>query len=140
MPGRVPLSVSLRIRPLLQSEQGQVPLTSANKDASNGIAEPRGKLVQLFDAEKQHLSEFSFDNVFPASSTSSDVFSTIGEPLVQNVLAGYNSCCFAYGQTGSGKTHSVLGPVCNGAHVCTRKLAHEIAPRISSEYCCIAVG
>lgn len=111
MPGRVPLTVSLRIRPLLQSEQGQLPLNNAAKDASNGIADPRGKLVQLYDAEKQHLSEFSFDNIFPASSTASDVFSTIGEPLVQHVLSGYNACCFAYGQTGSGKTHNMLGPV-----------------------------
>lgn len=29
--------------------------------------------------------------------------------MVENVLAGYNSCIFAYGQTGSGKTHTMLG-------------------------------
>ena len=29
--------------------------------------------------------------------------------MVENVLAGFNSCIFTYGQTGSGKTHTMLG-------------------------------
>ena len=33
----------------------------------------------------------------------------VGRPIVENCLAGYNSCVFAYGQSGSGKTHTVLG-------------------------------
>lgn len=34
----------------------------------------------------------------------------VGRPLVQNVVRGYNACCFAYGQSGSGKTHTMTGP------------------------------
>lgn len=33
----------------------------------------------------------------------------MGEPIVENSLAGYNSCIFAYGQTGSGKTYTMTG-------------------------------
>jgi Kinesin motor domain len=92
------------------SEQGQLQHTGGNhNDAANGIAQPQGNIIQLFDAEKQHLSEFSVNNVFGAHSTNTDVFKTIGEPLLDHVLSGYNSCVFAYGQTSSGKTHNMLG-------------------------------
>lgn len=36
-----------------------------------------------------------------------------GRPIVENCLAGYNSCIFAYGQTGSGKTYTMSGASCN---------------------------
>ena len=32
-----------------------------------------------------------------------------GQPVVSNVMRGYNACCFAYGQTGAGKTHTMQG-------------------------------
>ena len=39
-----------------------------------------------------------------------------GQPIVENCLAGYNSCIFAYGHTGSGKTFTMLGPQAEGGH------------------------
>ena len=33
----------------------------------------------------------------------------VGQPVVNNVMQGYNACCFAYGQTGAGKTHTMQG-------------------------------
>lgn len=33
----------------------------------------------------------------------------VGQAVVDNCMAGYNSSIFAYGQTGSGKTHTVMG-------------------------------
>jgi len=33
----------------------------------------------------------------------------MGKELVENTLAGYNSCLFAYGQTGTGKTLTMTG-------------------------------
>ena len=38
----------------------------------------------------------------------------VGRPIVENCLAGYNSCVFAYGQTGSGKTFTMLGRLPEG--------------------------
>lgn len=36
------------------------------------------------------------------------VFDSIGEPILDSVLRGYNGTIFAYGQTGSGKTYTLL--------------------------------
>ena len=44
----------------------------------------------------------------PASSQA-DVYENI-EPVVEDVLEGYNGTIFAYGQTSSGKTHTMEGP------------------------------
>ena len=45
------------------------------------------------------------------------LFSAVaGQPIVENCLAGYNSCIFAYGHTGSGKTFTMLGPQTEGGH------------------------
>jgi hypothetical protein len=117
---RVPLTISVRIRPVPESEQAQLQHRGGtDKDPANGLVEPRGKIIQLLDTEKQHLSEFSVDNVFGVQSTTTDVFQTIAEPLLDHVLSGYNSCVFAYGQTSSGKTHNMLGSqVCFSLRVC----------------------
>ncbi|CBJ30661.1 conserved unknown protein [Ectocarpus siliculosus] len=37
------------------------------------------------------------------------VFEGIGQGVVENCLAGFNTCLFAYGQTGSGKTFTMMG-------------------------------
>ncbi|CAM9464616.1 unnamed protein product, partial [Laminaria digitata] len=33
----------------------------------------------------------------------------VAKPQVENIMNGFNGCCFAYGQTGSGKTYSMFG-------------------------------
>ncbi|VFQ92301.1 unnamed protein product [Cuscuta campestris] len=53
---------------------------------------------------------FTFDSVVDTQSTQLDIFQLVGEPLVENCLAGFNSSVFAYGQTGSGKTYTIWGP------------------------------
>jgi kinesin family protein 5 len=42
-------------------------------------------------------------------SSQSDVYEKV-EPIVKDVLLGYNATIFAYGQTASGKTHTMEGP------------------------------
>ena len=63
---------------------------------------------------------FTFDDCFWSNDRPSeddkpfvdqrDVFVNVGQPLVHNALAGFNSAIIAYGQTGSGKTYSIFGP------------------------------
>jgi kinesin family protein 15 len=40
-----------------------------------------------------------------------ELFHVAGLPMVDNCMAGYNSCMFAYGQTGSGKTYTMMGDI-----------------------------
>lgn len=49
-----------------------------------------------------------------------------GRPIVENCLAGYNSCIFAYGHTGSGKTFTMLGPQADGGQHC--QVASKLNP------------
>ena len=52
---------------------------------------------------------FTFDRIFDLATSQSEVFEFIGQPVVSDVLSGYNGTVFAYGQTGSGKTFSMMG-------------------------------
>eukprot|EP01065_Artemidia_motanka_P036589 TRINITY_DN4455_c0_g1_i1.p1 TRINITY_DN4455_c0_g1~~TRINITY_DN4455_c0_g1_i1.p1 ORF type:complete len:1644 (+),score=583.26 TRINITY_DN4455_c0_g1_i1:149-5080(+) len=65
---------------------------------------------------------FTFDHCFwsvsdldstvgeAAYASQEDVYSTLGVPVVENALKGFNSAIIAYGQTGSGKSYSIFGP------------------------------
>nr|XP_024376844.1 kinesin-like protein KIN-12F isoform X2 [Physcomitrium patens] len=59
----------------------------------------------------QPESRFTFDHVAGESISQEELFRVAGLPMVENCMAGYNSCMFAYGQTGSGKTHTMLGDI-----------------------------
>lgn len=54
--------------------------------------------------------DYSFDQVYMGKSKQKAVYETVGQPLLRNILNGYNSTLFVYGQTGSGKTYTMFGP------------------------------
>lgn len=56
------------------------------------------------------LYKFTFDRVFGPESTQAECFEYIAQPIVADVLEGYNATIFAYGQTSSGKTYTMEGP------------------------------
>lgn len=37
------------------------------------------------------------------------MYNECANPIVDNILEGYNGTIFAYGQTGTGKTHTMTG-------------------------------
>lgn len=37
------------------------------------------------------------------------MFETVGKPIVDSCMSGYNGTIFCYGQTGSGKTYTMTG-------------------------------
>nr|CAG4710584.1 unnamed protein product [Naegleria fowleri] len=41
-------------------------------------------------------------------TSQSEVFETVGRPLIDDIIKGYNCTIFAYGQTSSGKTYSMM--------------------------------
>ena len=54
--------------------------------------------------------KFTFDQVFPPSSSQESVYNFAARPIVDAVLEGFNGTVFAYGQTSSGKTFTMTGP------------------------------
>jgi hypothetical protein len=47
--------------------------------------------------------------VFGERTPQEEVFSVIGQPMVEEVLQGFNGAIFAYGQSGTGKTFTMEG-------------------------------
>ncbi|AQK61431.1 Kinesin-like protein KIN-12E [Zea mays] len=99
------VQVVIRIRPLSGSEislQGQK--RCVRQDSSKG---------QCLAWTGNPESRFTFDLVADEHVSQEDMFKVAGVPMVENCIAGYNSCMFAYGQAGSGKTHTMLGDIEN---------------------------
>jgi kinesin family member 5 len=53
--------------------------------------------------------EFHFDDILDMNSDQLTSYESLGEPILNDILNGYNSTLMAYGQTGSGKTFTVFG-------------------------------
>ena len=56
------------------------------------------------------------DRALGVDSRQEDVFETVGLPMVDHCIAGFNSTIFAYGQTGSGKTYTMMGTIERSEH------------------------
>lgn len=54
-------------------------------------------------------TQYVFKQVFDANSTQRACYSTVAEPLVENLIKGRNGLLFTYGVTGSGKTYTMTG-------------------------------
>ncbi|CAL1272597.1 unnamed protein product [Larinioides sclopetarius] len=105
------IRVFCRMRPALPEElKNNIQLASITT-SDNKVVEIHQMIdVGMNDSGKnQKKYEFSFDCVFPPSSTQQEIFEEISQ-LVQSAIDGYNVCIFAYGQTGSGKTYTMEGP------------------------------
>ncbi|KAM4579174.1 centromere-associated protein E [Fundulus diaphanus] len=99
------VKVCVRIRPVVAREER----------AASEKAQP----VQLFwKADKKSVCQiddgnsskcFSFDRVFTAEESTSQLYMDIAKPLVVSTVEGYNGTIFAYGQTSSGKTFTMMG-------------------------------
>ena len=63
----------------------------------------------IINKDQKNQKQFSFDRVFDASLTQEDIFTRVGQSMVESFLKGFNSTIFAYGQTGAGKTHTMIG-------------------------------
>lgn len=62
----------------------------------------------IFVKNKNKLTRFEMDRVFPKNCSQSEVFDEI-RSLVTSCIDGFNVCILAYGQTGSGKTYTMEG-------------------------------
>ena len=83
----------------------------ASPDATHAAAQP---LLPSDDPDVR-THRFSLQRMFGEDTTQEAMYRDIGEPIVKDVLKGYNGTVLAYGQTGSGKTFTMLGPTLGGA-------------------------
>lgn len=49
------------------------------------------------------------DKIYAQTATNDELYSNEVQPIVEQVINGYNCTIFAYGQTSSGKTYTMLG-------------------------------
>ncbi|KAL0847050.1 hypothetical protein Bca101_020296 [Brassica carinata] len=98
------VQVIIRTRPLSSSEIS----TQGNNKC---VRQDNGQAITWIGNPE---ARFTFDLVADENVTQEKMFKVAGVPMVENVVAGYNSCMFAYGQTGSGKTHTMLGDIEGG--------------------------
>ncbi len=92
--------VLCRVRPFNQKE-----LSFGGQEC---VAEMSGSNISVVDGSGQNHS-FTLDKVFAPGCLQAEVFREAAEPLVDDIMQGYNATIFAYGQTSSGKTFTMEG-------------------------------
>ncbi|CAK0736757.1 hypothetical protein CVIRNUC_000798 [Coccomyxa viridis] len=110
------LKVMVRIRPLNARE--------LETGGQKCISQSNDRSLRVLTSEPQH---YTFDAVAGEDADQDVIFQVAGRPIVENCLAGYNSCIFAYGHTGSGKTFTMLGPQADGGQHCQMR---GLTPRV----------
>lgn len=90
------IKVAVRVRPLGENDKNT---TIAVKTTPETIR-CGGKI---------HKYDYVFESAPPRQTRQVDIFSAIGEEVLDHALAWKNTCVFAYGQTGSGKTYTMVG-------------------------------
>ncbi|XP_036974713.1 centromere-associated protein E isoform X4 [Acanthopagrus latus] len=97
------VKVCVRVRPLIEREE-----SAERTEPVQVYWKSNSKSIHLIDDGNSNKS-FSFDRVFAAEETTSQLYQSIAKPLVVSSVEGYNGTIFAYGQTSSGKTFTMMG-------------------------------
>ncbi|XP_017071631.1 kinesin-like protein KIF23 [Drosophila eugracilis] len=105
---RDPVNVFCRVRPL-QSDGDLASLRV--KNATTIALNPQDQLLQHHKPHNgaQREIQYIFKHVFQPEATQQEVYGSVAQPLVENLLKGRNSLLFTYGVTGSGKTYTMTG-------------------------------
>merc|ERR1719204_1121937 len=96
------IKVAVRCRPWLSGERQLCEIVCNARKSQIGVVIPkqRGR-----DSNKL----YTFDKVYAPSTSQDALFRQSIEPIISDVLEGYNCTVFCYGQTGSGKTYTMEG-------------------------------
>lgn len=98
-----PVSVFVRVRPLIPTEAGSEALSGLALCSSGPACAP----AVAFDAGKVTVGGFA--GVQGQEANNEAVFENCFAGRLQTVMCGGTASLFCYGYTGSGKTHTVLG-------------------------------
>ncbi|XP_065650063.1 kinesin heavy chain isoform X5 [Hydra vulgaris] len=74
----------------------------------NQIYNVTDRKLQIIQPNEKNSKKYKFDKILPIDSCNKEVYDSIGRPLLDGVIMGYNAALFAYGQTGSGKTYTLM--------------------------------
>jgi hypothetical protein len=102
------VQVVVRMRPLNERELkgNTLPVVTASSE--------KKEIVVIKGAgNRQQRTTYNFDNVLGTQSSQEDVFGQTIQPVISDVLGGFECTMFAYGQTGTGKTHTMEGDLSN---------------------------
>lgn len=104
---RDPVNVFCRVRPL----QSEADLTCLRvKNSTTICLNPQDQLLHHKQQNSgQREIQYIFKHVFQPDASQQDVYGSVAQPLVENLLRGRNSLLFTYGVTGSGKTYTMTG-------------------------------
>ncbi len=72
----------------------------------------RVQLTSRFD----YPEILEYDGAFSGSSSQSEVFSAVAEPLLAAAAAGKSATVITYGASGTGKTYTMFGDLLGGSH------------------------
>lgn len=109
------VTVFVRIKPDLEAMDSDCPLlppcVTVGPSAGDGVRDVVSTRLYLEKPSRQGgpatTRPFTFDGVLEQSATQADVYREVAQPIVDDVLEGYNGTILAYGQTGAGKTHTL---------------------------------
>lgn len=109
------VNVFVRIKPRL-GEEGSKPCVLLGRNASNAAQETLVLEKQSRHGDDRCSKEYIFDGVLRQESSQAEVYQSVAQSVVDDVVHGYNGTILAYGQTGAGKTHTLssIKPECIG--------------------------
>ncbi|KAJ8308377.1 hypothetical protein KUTeg_013251 [Tegillarca granosa] len=114
------VKVAVRVRPFNQREKtaGSKCVISM-KGTTTTITNPESGDTKSFSFDHSYWSHDSYiedgEGIYIKDTDSSNyadqrqVYSDLGQGVLDNAWQGYNAALFAYGQTGSGKSYSMIG-------------------------------
>lgn len=102
-----PVKVFCRIRPL--PSEGDLSCIRVKNSNTIVLTTTEQALTAKYGAQKE--TQYIFNHVFESGASQQDVFTSVAQPLVENLIRGRNSLLFTYGVTGSGKTYTMTGDV-----------------------------
>lgn len=102
---RDPVQVFCRIRPL-QSD-GDLSCVRVKSSTTVVLTPPETAVNYKIGSQKE--MQYIFKRVFPPNTSQREVYETVAQPLVEDLIRGKNGLLFTYGVTGSGKTYTMTG-------------------------------
>jgi hypothetical protein len=129
------INVYCRIRPLNNLER----MHTNDNLCVNLLTETQLEIINNNNNNTNNISDnltqyFSFDEIFPTTSTQEEIYTKTSKDIIDSVLQGYNGTIMAYGQTSSGKTFTIQGEniIPNKEGIIPRAIKH-IFLKISQE-------